>query len=153
VTSRRTPAPRTVVPSRCLRAAMLATPCRAFRAADAVVIRGIPLRRPAGVFPGVAIGAQVPEADPRVGPDLVAALSCPLAEGEVLGQIPVSLPIGADHRLKERHDRPAEPLVAYGQLQPLLHVQVDLSADEQEPRPAIVQLRQSSAGAEHELGG
>ena len=48
-----------------------------------------PLPLDAGVFPAVAIRADVPQPDPRVGPDRVAALPRPLAEREILGQIPV----------------------------------------------------------------
>ena len=47
-----------------------------------------PLAVDSGVFPAVAVVADVPQADRCVGYDREAALSGPVAEGVVLGQEP-----------------------------------------------------------------
>ena len=54
-------------------------------------VRPKPPHAAAGIFPAVGIVPDVPQADGRVGHDLVAALAGPLAKGKILREVPVAI--------------------------------------------------------------
>lgn len=111
-----------------------------------------PLPLLARVFPAVAIRADVPKPDRRVGPDRVAALPRPLAKRKILGQIPVALIELPDERLKERDHRPPKHLVAHRQPELLLDHEINLPPHVQKPCSGVGDVREPAPTAKDDRG-
>src|SRR5262245_4667188 len=93
--------------------------------------RAVALHQLDVVFPGERARAHVPEANARVCHDFVAALPGSLTEGEVVGQIPPAIAIGADEGSVKRDELAARVGEAFWQMELRLQLLIHGPADEE----------------------